>query len=31
MQDLVLTNLREGMDVGDVNGDRHPDIAVNGY
>jgi len=29
--DTVITNLHEGMDVGDIDGDGDPDVAANGY
>ena len=31
MWDLIIDNLHEGMDVGDVDGDGWKDIATNGY
>jgi len=31
VQDFKITNLHEGMDVGDIDGDGDPDVAANGY
>lgn len=31
VQDFSITNLHEGMDAGDIDGDGDPDIAANGY
>jgi hypothetical protein len=31
VQDLVIPNLHEGLDVGDVTGNGRPDVAANGY
>lgn len=31
VQDFAITNLHEGLDVGDISGDGRPDVATNGY